>query len=110
MRKIRIFQPSSYLTLDLAQGNGELYRLRAGLNVAALAKGPLPIEAFVERVPLAAAPAEPLRLELESFVAAVQGRQQVVVSGDDGREALALALRIVSEIERTLLAAGAHGA
>ena len=110
MRKIRIFQPSGYLTLDLAQGNGEFYRLRADLNVAALATGPLPIEAFVERVPLEAPPAEPLRLELESFVAAVQGRQQVVVSGDDGREALALALRIVSEIDRTLLTAGAHGA
>ena len=45
---------------------------------------------------------EPLRLEFESFVGAVRGDQPVVVSGDDGREALAVALRIVREIERTL--------
>jgi len=35
-------------------------------------------------------------------VSAVRGEQPVVVSGDDGREALAVALRIVKEIERTL--------
>ncbi len=45
---------------------------------------------------------EPLRLELESFIAAVQGATPLVVSGDDGREALAVALRINREIERTL--------
>lgn len=110
LRKIRIFQRSGYLTLDLAQGSGEFYRLRRDVDVAALSKAPLPVEAFVERITLEAPAAEPLRLELESFVAAVQGRQEVVVSGEDGREALALALRIVREIERTLpLVAGVHG-
>ena len=54
--------------------------------------------------------AEPLRLELESFVAATQGREPVIVTGADGREALALALRIMGEIERSLPAlAGAAG-
>jgi hypothetical protein len=53
-------------------------------------------------VPLEAPDEEPLRLEFESFVAAVQGRGPLVVTGDDGREALALALRIIHEIERTL--------
>ena len=67
-------------------------------------------EAFVERVPITAPEGEPLRLEFESFLAAVQGRQPVTVTGEDGREALAVALTIVSEIERTLpsLAAGTH--
>jgi hypothetical protein len=88
--------------LDLAAGTGEFYRLRTDVDFSAIAKAPLALEAFVERVVLEAPDGEPLRLELESFVAAVQGRTEVVVSGHDGREALAVALRINREIDRTL--------
>jgi predicted dehydrogenase len=102
MRKIRIFQQSGYLSLDLGTGDGEFYRMRGDLDFAQLAKGPLQIEAFVERIPLQAPEGEPLRLEFESFVAALQGRSPVSVSGQDGRDALAVALRIQNEIERTL--------
>ena len=110
-RKLRIFQRSGYLSLDLAQGTGEFYRLRDDLNVAALAAAPRQLEDFMERVPLDAPAGEPLRLELESFVAAVQGTQPVLVSGDDGREALALALRIMRAIERSMpVLAGSPGA
>ena len=102
LRKIRIFQRTGYLSLDLAAGTGEFYRLRTDVDFSAIAKAPLALEAFVERVALDAPEGEPLRLELESFIAAVQGRSPLVVSGDDGREALAVALRINREIERTL--------
>jgi predicted dehydrogenase len=102
LRKIRIFQRTGYLSLDLGTGSGEFYRLRTDVDFAQIAKAPLVLEAFVERVVLDADEGEPLRLELESFVAAVQGRAKVVVSGADGREALAVALRINREIERTL--------
>ena len=108
MRKVRIFQESGYLSLDLAAGEGEFFRLRRDVDFAELAKGAQAIEAFVERVPLTAPEGEPLRLEFESFLDAVRGTAPVTVSGEDGREALAVALTIVSEIERTLpsLAAG----
>lgn len=102
LRKIRIFQRTGYLSLDLAAGTGEFYRLRTDVDFSAIAKAPLALEAFVERVVLDAPEGEPLRLELESFVAAVHGGAGVVASGDDGREALAVALRINREIERTL--------
>ena len=102
MRKLRIFQQSGYLSLDLGAGNGEFYRLRGDVDLVALATQPLQLEAFVERVPLEAPEGEPLRLEFESFVAAVQGQAPVVVTGEDGREALAVALRIVDDIERSL--------
>ncbi len=101
-RKLRIFQGSGYLSLDLAAGNGEFYRLRTDVDMAALAKASASVEAFVERVPLEAPEGEPLRLEFESFLQAVRGESPVMVSGEDGREALAVALRIVREIERTL--------
>ncbi|MBX6332199.1 MAG: Gfo/Idh/MocA family oxidoreductase [Gemmatimonadaceae bacterium] len=99
-RKLRVFQRSGYLSLDLAQGTGEFFRLRDGLDVAALAAAPRQLEEFMERVPLEAPEGEPLRLEFESFLAAVAGSAPVLVSGEAGREALALALRIMQEIER----------
>ena len=110
MRKLRIFQQSGYLSLDLGAGNGEYYRLKRDLDPAELMKGPLALEAFVERIPLEAPEGEPLRLEFESFLAALRGEQPVTVTGEDGREALDVALRIVKEIERTLPALAGTGA
>jgi predicted dehydrogenase len=65
------------------------------------AQGAQALESFVERIPLEAPEGEPLRLELEAFVQAVSGDAPVAVTGEDGREALAVALTIVHDIERT---------
>src|SRR5256885_15915541 len=103
MRKLRIFQQSGYLSLDLAAGTGEYYRIRKDVDLAALvrdAQGAQALESFVERIPLEAAEGEPLRLELEAFVKAVRGEAPITVTGDDGREALAVALSIVRSEER----------
>jgi predicted dehydrogenase len=102
MRKVRIFQQSGYLSLDLGSGEGEFFRLRGDVDIAALAAAPLALEQFVERIPLRADEGEPLRLEFESFLAAVRGEAPVAVTGEDGREALAVALQIVTDIERSL--------
>jgi len=104
MRKLRIFQQSGYLSLDLAAGTGEFYRLRRDVDLLALvrdAQGAQALESFVERVQLDAPEGEPLRLELEAFVQAANGDAPVSVTGEDGREALAVALTIVHDIERT---------
>jgi predicted dehydrogenase len=61
----------------------------------------------VERVVLEAPEADALRLELQSFVHSVQGEREVVVSGDQGRAALALALRVAAAVRTTPLAAPA---
>jgi len=109
MRKLRIFQQSGYLSLDLAAGTGEFYRLKQDLRDDAdratfvrRAQGAQALESFVERIQLEAPEGEPLRLELEAFARAVSGEAPVSVSGDDGREALAVALTIVRDIERTM--------
>ena len=107
MRKVRLFQQSGYLSLDLGAGSGEFFRLRENLDLAALAKAPLAVESFVERIALDAPDGEPLRLEFESFVAALRGESEVPVSGEAGRAALAVALQIVAEIERALPAMAA---
>jgi len=101
-RKIRIFQHSGYMSLDLATGTGEFYRLKGNLAELISSGQPLDMAEVVDRVVLDAPEGEPLKLELESFVAAMNGTGPVVVSGADGRTALAVALKIVNEIERTL--------
>jgi predicted dehydrogenase len=106
MRKLRIFQQSGYLSLDLGAGNGEFYRMRSDVDVLSLATAPLALEQFVERIPLEADEGDALRLELESFLAAVRGEGEIPVTGEAGREALAVALQIVADIERTMPAPG----
>lgn len=99
LRKLRIFQQSGYLSLDLAAGTGEFYRLRGDFDPLQLARAPRALEDFVELVPLTATDAEPLVLELAQFLGAVAGRNPVAVTGQEGREALEAALRIVTAIE-----------
>lgn len=115
MRKIRFFQRSGYISLDLATGRGEYLRLRPGaaaqlakLMTAAPAAGsaalPAGIEQLVERVPLEGDGGEPLAHELDSFIAALRGEGTVPVSGHDGRRALAVALDIVERIQKHVTA------
>jgi predicted dehydrogenase len=101
VRKIRIFQQSGYLSLDLSAGTGEFFRLKQQMDPSRPPVGPINITDYVDRIKLSAPEGEPLRLEFDSFVAAVCGESPVVVTGEDGRRALAVALRIVAEIERT---------
>jgi predicted dehydrogenase len=99
MRKIRFFQRSGYISLDLAAGTGEYLRLKGAPFEPGrpLAAGRL--EDVVERVSLKSDGREPLAVELERFAAAVRGESAIAVSGEDGRRALAVALDIVKRIE-----------
>jgi predicted dehydrogenase len=115
LRKLRIFQRSGYLSLDLAAGTGEFFRLRGDFDPMQLARAPRALEEFVERVVLDAPDGEPLVLELSQFLGAIMGRNRVAVTGEEGREALAAALRIVGAIEQAhaVMRAGespSHGA
>lgn len=103
-RKLRIFQPTGYFSLDLAEGTGHFYRLKSDWREL----GAQRIEDVVEHVRLEAPEAEPLKLELESFVRAVRGEGEVVVSGADGCDALALAFRVAEAVQTAPLAAAAR--
>ena len=103
IRRLRLFQPNGYLSLDLASGVGEFMRVRGdwrpGTGQA--------LTDVVERIELEAPEADALRLELRSFVHAVQGEREVVVSGEEGRAALALALRVADAVRLSPLAVSA---
>lgn len=99
-RKLRVFQRSGYLSLDLGSGAGMFFRMRTDVDPRELAAQATSLEQFVEPVPLFAPDGEPLRLELDSFIGAIRGEQPVVVTGSAGRDALATALRIVTDIDQ----------
>ncbi len=109
LRKIRIFQRSGYLSLNLAAGTGEFLRLKRelpALEPGASLEGALSgllardLSAIIERIPLSAEPAEPLRREQESFRDAALGRIPPAVPGVEGRSALEVALAIETRILR----------
>ena len=60
-----------------------------------------------ERIALEAPEADALRLELQSFVHAVQGDREVVVGGAEGRAALALAFRVADAVRTSPLSVAA---
>ena len=99
-RKLRIFQPTGYCSLDLAQGSGDFFRLKPGWQ----SLGATSLEQIVQHVRLEAPEAEPLKLELESFLRAVRGDAEVAVSGAAGAEALALAFRVAAAVQASPLA------
>ncbi|MSR23123.1 MAG: Gfo/Idh/MocA family oxidoreductase [Gemmatimonadetes bacterium] len=112
MRKLRIFQKSGYMSLNLANGTGEFLRLKQELPTFLEGgrpdgAGPLALDIgkIVERIQLSAEPVEPLRRELESFRDAILSDTAPLVSGRDGRNALATVLaieeRIMSHVSRT---------
>ena len=85
-RKIRFFQPDAYLSIDYAAQEVELYRLVRG-------DGTRPV---IERGKIDVPREEPLKRELADFVAAVRERRPPLVTGQDGRRALALA-KLITE-------------
>lgn len=90
VRKIRFFQQSAYLSIDYASQEVEVWRLvRAEAGVPSIEGGKLDVPRD-----------EPLRLELEDFVAAIREQRPPTVPGEDGRAALALATEIVAQIKQ----------
>jgi predicted dehydrogenase len=88
VRKIRFFQPSAYLSIDYAAQKVELWRLEKG-------SGPTPA---IQGGDLDVPHEEPLKRELADFVDAVVSRRAPLVTGEDGRRALAVAQAITDKI------------
>ena len=108
VRKLRFFQPHQYLSLDFARQDLLMIDVTAaaGMNptqLVALAQlaqqsGQHP-SAGLSLQKISVEQGEPLRLEIASFLSAVRTRITPVVSGEDGRAALALALEVNQAIE-----------
>ena len=88
VRKIRFFQPAAYLSIDYAAQKVDLWRLeRDGGPVPSIQGGEVDVVAE-----------EPLERELADFVDAVRSDRPPLVTGEDGRRALAVAQAIADKI------------
>jgi len=94
VRKLRFFQPRQYISLDY--GRQEVLVFTVGQDGASAAIPTVNPQIGVSRPPVASE--EPLHAELRSFLQAVRERSTPVISLEDGRSALALALEIVAAI------------
>ena len=92
VRKLRVFRDDSYVSADL-QGQ-KLRTVRKGRE-GENADGIVEIEQAFER-------ADELRLQAEDFLRAVRERGAPLVSGEQGRQALALALQVGRLVEERL--------
>jgi len=89
VRKIRLFQPDAYVSIDYAEQEVEGYRLvRRDGERPQIQGGKLPVTRD-----------EPLKRELEDFVRAVRDKRRPLVSGEDGVRALKLAQAIADKME-----------
>ncbi len=92
LRKMRIFQPAAYLSLDFGLKSYSMVKLKKATE------GPANGLPFVfEEGQLGDQDA--LELELRAFMRAVRDRTAPPVTGEDGARALAMALEINREIE-----------
>lgn len=84
LRKIRVFQEDAYLSLDYQKQDGVMYRL---------------VDGKIVREAVAVIKGEPLKNQLESFVACARDGLQPKVSGEAAAKALDIALEITRQIE-----------
>jgi predicted dehydrogenase len=88
VRKCRVFAPSIYVSVDMQAQSVSAFRLRRESGRPEI----LP-------VPVAVSREEPLSRELADFRRAVAEGSRPLVSGEDGRDALALAERVLEAVE-----------
>ena len=97
VRKIKIFQRDLYATLDLLIGSTEIYEVVN--DKASKYKMTIPFD-YKGNTKLIGyhkpdlSKNDPLKMELENFVLSIQGKQQPIVSGKSGRDALEVAIKI----------------
>jgi predicted dehydrogenase len=85
IRKLRLFQPHEYISLDYSRQDGVRFSVAEGMKIGF--------------APLAVTKDEPLRLEVENFIESVVNRTQPRVTGSQGLAALEVAVDILAKIE-----------
>lgn len=96
VRKLRFFQPGQYISIDY--GRQDVLVFSVGGAAGATAQPSVNPQIAMSKPPVTAE--EPLLAEIRAFLVAVRNRSRPVVSLEDGRRALELALAILSEINR----------
>jgi predicted dehydrogenase len=102
VRKLRFFQPRQYVSVDYGRQDVLVFSVTGDPGAAKEAKAantpPHPSSPNIGVTRPAVTAEEPLHAELRSFLDAVRRRSKPVVSLEDGRRALAVALDILAQI------------
>jgi predicted dehydrogenase len=102
VRKIRFFQRDAYVSVDCSRPMVQVFRRKdvPPETLLAISRGEIPggLEDIVEHEEPALDMTEPLRLQLRSFVAAVEAGRRPEVDGADGLRALEVAFEIMRQI------------
>jgi predicted dehydrogenase len=85
VRKLRLFQPHQYISLDYQKQEAVAFTVSGSQQIGFQ--------------PLSVPKDEPLRLEIDSFLEAVQNRSRPAVSGDEGLRVLEIGLAILGKIK-----------
>ena len=85
VRKLRLFQPQQYISVDYAKQAAATFTVGGPEGIA------------FEQLPIE--PAEPLKLQFEAFLNAIQTRSQPKLNGVKARKTLEIALAVTAKIE-----------
>ncbi|MCK4339419.1 MAG: Gfo/Idh/MocA family oxidoreductase, partial [Candidatus Cloacimonetes bacterium] len=103
-RKIRFFQKDMYISLDYQNKSVQIVKKNQEIDkimteIMAGKRQPI-ISELYNTQKLEIIEKEPLKAELESFINSVQNNKRPIVNGQDGYEALRVALMIMEDIEK----------
>jgi len=102
MRKMRLFQRDAYVSVDFLQKISEIYQLGEKGSESDVLLGKIGVgerkRKVVYRRPEVPG-GEGLQKELEAFTRTVRGEHTVAVSGEEGKEALSVAIQILKAME-----------
>jgi predicted dehydrogenase len=107
-RRIRVFCPTAYLTMDYQRKSGIAVKLADNLDLIRMARernfedlsqmASLDFGSMVKVEPLAVDDVEPLRAEIEAFLNAIRTGSGTGVSAEDGYAAVEMAERITAAV------------
>ena len=107
MRKMRIFQKNSYITLDFLKNETRIYGIGSeetqgkGIKVSEIQLGDESREIFLDSPDIVED--NPLLAELTAFVNSIRNDEEAMVTGEDGLAALETASQIITSINKSPL-------
>jgi predicted dehydrogenase len=108
-RKIRIFSPTAYLSMDYHKKSGIAIKLADNVDLVRMAKERnfedlsqmqnLDFSSMMKIEPLVVSEVEPLRAEITAFLESVRSGTEAAVSAEDGYAAVEMAERITADVQ-----------
>ena len=107
VRKVKLFQKNLYATIDLLLGLAEVYKIVGDPKDDPDALMTVPFEyngakRFIAYDKPATLEQDALGMELHNFIKSVQGKEIPIVSGEAGRDALKIAIKIQQMITQDI--------